>query len=142
MRFRKSAHSIYRTQYHLVWIPRYRRKIFTDGVKEYAEVILRNLPNLEPDIEVITVNVQLDHVHMILVVPPRVAVANAVQYIKTQSAKMIRAKFPFLNKVYIGQAGLWSRGYCISSIGLNEKEILRYVTHQTREDRGQLRLAW
>src|SRR3990167_2557098 len=99
MRFRKSAHSIYRTEYHLVWIPRYRRRIFVDGVKEYADKILRSIPNLEPDIEVITVNVQLNHVYMIIVIPPRVAVAHAVQYIKTQSAKMLKAKFPFLQKV-------------------------------------------
>ena len=72
-------------------------------------------------------NVQVDHVHMVIIVPPKIAVAEVVQYIKTQSAKMLRAKFPFLRKVYIGQDGLWSRGYCVSSIGLNEKEILRYV---------------
>ena len=95
MRFRKSNHSIYRTEYHLVWIPRYRRKIFVQGVKQYAEIILQNVPQLEPDIEVLKLNVQLDHVHMVIVVPPRVAVANVVQYIKTRSAKMLKAKFPF-----------------------------------------------
>ncbi|MBI3305701.1 transposase, partial [Candidatus Nomurabacteria bacterium] len=68
--------------------------------------------------------------------------AHAVQYIKTQSAKMLKAKFPFFQKVYVGQAGLWSRGYCVSSIGLNEKKILRYVTYQTREDSGQLQLSF
>ncbi len=78
---------------------------------------------------------------MVVVIPPRIAVAEVVSFLKTQSAKMLKAKFPFLNNVYLGQAGLWSRGYCVSSIGLNEKEILRYVQYQSREDSGQLRLT-
>ena len=140
MRFRKSSHSTYRTEYHLVWIPRYRRKILVKGVKEYAQKIIAYIPDLEPDIEVIKVNVRDDHVHMVIIIPPRIAVADVVCFIKNQSAKKIRAKFPYLAKVYRGQAGIWSRGYCISSIGLNEKEILRYVGYQEKEDRGQLQI--
>ena len=142
MKFRKSTHSVYKTEYHLVWIPRYRRKIFVSGVKQYAETILKNIPNLEPDIEVIKLNVQLDHVHMVIVVPPRVAVASVVQFIKSRSAKIIKAKFPFLEKVYHTGDGIWSRGYCVSSVGIDEKEILAYVTYQDREDRGQQQLPF
>lgn len=142
MRFRKSAHAVYRTEYHLVWIPRYRRKIFVSGVKQFAQKAIRSLPGLDPDIEVIKINVQLDHVHVVIAIPPRVAVASVVQFIKTHSAQIIRAKFPFLDRVYPGQEGIWSRGYCVSSIGLNEKEILRYVEYQDKEDRGQLRLTF
>ena len=141
MRFRKSSHSIYRTEYHLVWIPRYRRKIFVKGVKQYAEQILVSIPDLAPDIEVIKLNVQVDHIHMVVVIPPRIAVADVVSFIKTQSAKILKAKFPFLKKVYIGQEGLWSRGYCVSSVGLNEKEVLRYVEYQAKDDKGQLQLT-
>src|SRR3989344_7445978 len=101
MRFRKSNHSIYRTEYHLVWIPRYRRRIFVKGVKEYAESILRYMPNLAPDIEVIKVNILIDHVHLVIVIPPRIAVATIVQYLKNQSAKMLKAEFPFLKRVYV-----------------------------------------
>lgn len=142
MEFRKSNHSTYFTEYHLVWIPRYRRKIFVKGIKQYAEKILRSVPDLDPDIEVIKVNVQIDHVHQVTVIPPRISVAQAVQFIKTQSSKMIRAKFPFLNKTYRGQTGIWSRGYFVSTIGLNEKEILRYVEYQEKEDKGQLKLTF
>ena len=78
MRFRKSAHAIYKTEYHLVWIPRYRRKIFVKGVKEYIEKILSNIPEHYPDIEVIKLSVQEDHVHMVVVIPPRIAVAKAI----------------------------------------------------------------
>jgi len=140
MRFRKSAHAIYKTEYHLVWIPRYRRKIFVKGVKEYLEKMLSNIPELYPDIEVIKLSVQEDHVHMVVVIPPRIAVANAIQYIKTQSAKKLKVKFPFMQKSY-SKGGIWSRGYCVSCIVLNEKEILAYVEHQEKEDKGQLQLT-
>ena len=78
---------------------------------------------------------QEDHVHMVVVVPLRIAVANAIQYIKTQSAKKLKAKFPFMQKIY-AREGIWSRGYCVSCIGLNEKEILAYVEHQEKIDKG------
>lgn len=142
MRFRKSSHGIYRTEYHLVWIPRYRRKIFVKGVKEYADKLLKSPEDLAADIEVVKVNVRLDHVHMVIVIPPRFAVAQVVSFIKTQSAKALKAKFPFLDKVYVEQEGIWSVGYCVSSVGLNEKEILHYVQYQEKEDKGQLQIRF
>ncbi len=141
MRFRKSSHGIYRTEYHLVWIPRYRRKIFVKPVKAYAQKLLISLYGLEPDIEIVKVNVQVDHVHMVAVIPPRFAVAQAVAFIKSQSAKALKAKFPFLKKLYLTE-GIWSTGYCVSSIGLNEKEILHYVAYQEKEDKGQLKITF
>ena len=140
MRFRKSSHAIYKTEYHVVWTPRYRRKIFVPGVRQYAKKLLKGLDGLDPDIEVLMVNVPLDHVHMVIVIPPRVSVADTIQFIKSQSGKLLKAKFPFLENVMWGRSGIWSRGYCVSTIGLNEKEILAYVEHQDREDRGQLKL--
>ena len=142
MRFRKSAHAVYKTEYHLVWIPRYRRKIFVKGVKQYAEKVLSHIPELAPDIEVMKLNVQGDHVHMVIVIPPRVGVASVVQFIKTRSAKMLKERFPFLQRAYSKKEGIWSRGYCVSCIGLSEKEILAYVEHQEKEDKGQLQLTF
>ncbi len=69
-------------------------------MKEYAEELFLHVPELNPDIEVIKVNVQEDHVHIVAVIPPKYAVARIVQYIKSRSAKALKAKFPFLQKVY------------------------------------------
>ena len=145
MRFHKSSHSIYRTEYHLVWIPRYRRKIFVQGMKQYTmkqytEKLLSHLPNLAPDIEVVKLNVQLNHVHMVIIIPPRFAVAEVVSFIKVESVKALRAKFPFLKQLFMTE-GIWATGYCVSSIGLNEKEILRYVQYQEKDDKGQLQIS-
>ena len=142
MKFRKSTHAIYKTEYHLVWIPRYRRKVFVQGVKEYTKKPFSHIPELDPDIEVVKLNVQVDHVHMVVVIPPKYAVSRVVQYIKSRLAKALKAKFPFLKKVYFSRGGIWSRGYCVSRIGLDEKEILAYVEHQEKEEKGQLQLAF
>ena len=141
MRYRKSAHGIYKKEYHLVWIARYLRKIFVKGVKEYAAKTLGYLPDLDPDIKVIKLSVRIDHVHMVIVVPRKIAVADVVQYIKSQSAKKLKAKFPFFHKTYASKEGIWSRAYCVSCIGLNDKEILAYVAYQDKEDKGQLQLT-
>ncbi len=99
------------------------------------------MESLEPDIEVIKVNVQVDHVHMVIVIPPRFAVAQVVSFIKTQSAKLLKAKFPFLRSLYLTE-GIWSTGYCVSSVGLDEKGILHYVEYQEKEDKGQLQISF
>ena len=106
------------------------------GVRQCAQKLLKGLDGLDPDIEVLMVNVPLDHVHTVIVIPSRVSVADAIQFIKSQSEKLLKAKFPFLENVMWGRSGIWSRGYCVSTVGLNEKEILAYVAHQDKEDRG------
>ena len=140
MRFRKSVHSVYRTQYHVVWTPRYRRKLLVPGVKQYLETMLCNLEELDGDIEVKKVNVQIDHVHLVVVIPPRLPVSSVVQFMKSRTANALKAKFGFMSKAIFGRPGIWSRGFCVSSIGLNEQQILRYVEYQEKEDKGQLTL--
>jgi len=139
VRFRKSSHAVYNTQYHIVWTPRYRRKVLVRGIKEYLQKVIKNLDFLDQDIEVREVNVRIDHVHLAIVIPPRIAVAKVIQYIKSQSAKKLKKKFQYLANV-ITKPGLWSRGYCVSTIGLNEKKILNYIKYQERDDKGQIEL--
>ncbi len=110
------------------------------NVKKTTIVVGTFFPDLHSDIEVVKANVRLDHVHLVLVIPPRVAVADVIQFLKSQSGKLLKAKFAFLQKVFWGRTGIWSRGYRVSSVVLNEKQILAYVTYQEKEDRGQLQL--
>ncbi len=142
MRFRKSAHSLYNTEYHIVWIPRYRRKLLVNGAREYLFGLLSHLEGLEPDIEVRKVNVQIDHVHLVIVIPPRVSVAQVVKYMKSKTGRLLKLQFPFMRKAIYGRGGIWARGYCVSSIGLNEKAIMDYVEYQEKADKGQLKLRF
>ncbi len=74
--FARALNAVYKTEYHIVWTPRYRKKLFIEGVRQYAEQVLQHLEGVDEDIEVIKVNVQLDHIHMVIVIPPRVSVAQ------------------------------------------------------------------
>ena len=73
---------------------------------------------------------------MIVVIHPRIAVTDAIQCIKTKSAKKAQCEFPFMQKTYTRKCGIWSRGCYVSCIGLNEKKILAYVEYQEKEDKG------
>lgn len=88
------------------------------------------------------VNIQPEHVHLVLTIPPRYAVAKVVEIIESRSAKVVREKFEWLNKVYYGTSSLWSRGYFVSTIGMNEEMIRRYVRYQQRQDSGQAKLEF
>ena len=123
-----------------VWTPRYRKKVLNAGVAKYLKRVLENLQGLHDDIEVKKVNVQPDHVHLIAVIPPRVSVADVVKYMKSKTGKLLNEKFEFIRQAMHEEAGMWSRGYCVSTIGLNEKIIMRYVDHQEKKDKGQLKL--
>jgi len=140
MRNRKSTHSVYNVQYHIVWTPRYRRKILVGGIKKYLERMIANLAGLDKDIEVRKVNVQPDHVHMVIVIPPRVSVASVVKYMKSKTGKIMNKKWDIVKQIMRKQGGLWSRGYFVSSVGINEKIIMNYVEYQEKEDKGQLEL--
>jgi len=88
VRFQKSTHAVYRLQYHVVWTPRYRREIFVEGVKQYLEKVLQHIDMLDDDIEVQQVNVQIDHVHLVMVIPPRIAIAEVVQFMKSRTGNV------------------------------------------------------
>ena len=86
------------------------------------------------------VNVRIDHVHLVVIIPPRLPVAAVVQVMKSQTAAVLKAKFGFMGNAIYGRPGIWSKGDCVSSIGLNEQQLMHYVQYQEKEDKGQLSL--
>jgi len=91
-----------------------------------------------PGCEIVEFNIQVDHIHMVMIIPPRYAVSEVVGRIKCYTAGKIRRKFEWLKKVYWKREDVvWSPGYFVSTIGLDEKSILAYVKWQGRQDSGQ-----
>ena len=140
MRLRKQAHTVYKTQYHIVFVTKYRRKIITRGVGQYVKVIFQEIRKFRPDIDIIEVGMDKDHVHLYMVIPPKYAVSEVVRMLKFNSAKKMKAKFPFLRKVYWGTKSVWSTGFFVSTVGVNEQTIQNYVRMQGKEDFGQAEL--
>ena len=140
MENRVSGHSVYRTEYHVVWIPKYRRRILNPGVKEYLRKIQPKILRQLSGVELVEQNIQVDHVHSVMIIPPKYAVSAVVGTIKGRTASLLRKKFEWLNKVYWKENVVWSPGYFVSTIGLNEEVILKYVRWQQHQDSGQAKL--
>ena len=136
----KSGHSVYRLQYHIVWVCKYRRQILKPGVTEYFRRVLPKLLRSMPGVIVETIGFDRDHLHMIMVIPPKYSISNVMGALKSQSASLLRSKFAWLKKVYWKENIVWSPGYFVSSVGVDEKVIRRYVEHQGKQDSGQLKI--
>jgi len=141
METRRQAHCAYRTMYHIVWIPRYRYAVLTRGVKEYLEIMLDEVRKFYPEIEYEERNVQPDHVHLVLNFPPKYSISRVVGILKSNTGKALKKKFTFLQERYYGRGGIWSVGYFVSTVGLDEEMIKKYVKYQGEEDLGQAKLA-
>ena len=141
METRHSGHAVYRTEYHIIWIPKYRRRILNPGVKAYVEKTLNSMMASMPGCEIIENNVQVDHIHLVMIIPPKYAVSEVVGRIKGKTASELRKKFKWLEKVYWKENVVWSTGYFVSTIGIDEDKVLNYVKWQESQDSGQAKLA-
>jgi putative transposase len=133
-RFRKQSHTIYECKYHLIFCPKYRYRVLTDEVRQYTRESIEKLVKQKEELEVIEMNVQADHVHLIMWIPPKHSVASVMGYLKGKLAIRILQRYEKLGKKYWGRH-LWSRGYCVSTIGLDEERIREYVKWQEKRER-------
>ncbi len=99
MEARLSGHGVYRTEYHIVWIPKYRRRILNPGVKGYVSKLFPKILRAMPGCEIVELNMQLDHIHVLMVIPPKYAVSEVIGEIKQYTASQLTEKFAWLGKV-------------------------------------------
>jgi len=140
VRLIKANHTVYRTQYHIVWATRFRRKILVKGVDSYLKTKLQEVRKYYPDWEYIAIGIDVDHVHLHMIIPPKYSVSKVVETIKKNTSRHLSLKFRFLGKVYWDKKGIWSKGFFVSTAGINEEVIRKYVEMQAKEDTGQARL--
>ena len=133
-RFKKLSHTVYECKYHIVFCPKYRLRIFKADIKQYAEYELRRLLAQKDQTEILELHVCEDHIHMVMSIPPKYAISSLIGYLKGTLALRIFQKYPALNMKYGGRH-LWSRGYCVSTVGLNEEKIRKYVQYQEKHDK-------
>ena len=111
MEARVSGHGVYRTEYPVVWIPKYRRRILNSGVRGYLRKLFPKVMRSLPGCEIIELNMQVDHIHMLIVIPPKHEVSAVIGQIKQYTASRLREKFGWLKKVYWKERVVWSPGY-------------------------------
>lgn len=132
--FRRLSHSIYECKYHSVFCPKYRYRIFRDEIAEYTKVQIHWLCQQKDGVEVLELNVKPDHIHLVAVIPPKFAVSNFMGYLKGKLAIRIFNRYEKLGRRYWGRH-LWARGYCVSTIGLDEEKIRKYVKWQEKREK-------
>ncbi len=144
MEFLKQAHCTYHTRYHLVFVAKYRRKIFrSPGMAKYLQGAMTGVTRAYPEIQILEMNTDEDHIHLLAIIPPKMAVSAAVRLLKSNSALVMKTRFPFLKNMYDHlNMGIWSDGYFVSTVGCDEKVIQRYIQQQGQEDKGQAKLVW
>jgi len=102
---------------------------------------LKQLREHYPEIDILKINHDVDHIHVLVVIPPKMSVSNVVRIIKSNTSKDLKKKFLFLKEVYWGTDGIWSDGYFVSTVGVNEAIIQKYIECQGKEDSGQAKLV-
>ena len=134
-----SGHGVYRTEYHIVWISKYRRRILNSGVRGYLSKLFPKVLKSMPGCEVIEKNIQIDHIHLLMIIPPKYAVSEVIGEMKQYTASQLRKKFAWLEKVYWKERVVWSPGYFVSTVGLDEQQVTEYVKWQAHQDSDQVK---
>ncbi len=124
-----------------MWVTRFRRRILTKGIASYLRIKLQEVRKFYPDWYYTEIGIDIDHVHLHMIIPPKYSVSQAVNVMKSNTSRTLREKFShFFKKVYWDEGGIWSKGFFVSTVGINEEIIQAYVKHQGEEDAGQAQL--
>ena len=126
------SHTRWNCKYHVVFIPKYRRKVISGKLREDIGKILRRLCEMK-DVEILEAHACVDHIHMLLKIPPKVSVSGFIGFLKGKSTLMIFDRHANL-KYKQGNRNFWAKGYYVSTVGLNEKTVQEYIRNQENED--------
>ena len=113
---------------------KYRKKIFNAGVYGFFKKRLIEIHEHYPQIYFIEQSHDRDNIHLLVSIPPKMSVDSVVRIIKSNTARDLKKQYPFLKKCYFGTQSVWSDGYFVSTVGVNEAVIQRYIEYQERED--------
>ncbi len=130
--YKSLTHTTWDCKYHIVFIPKCRKKVIYGRIRQYLGQIFHELAGYR-EIEIVEGHLQVDHVHMCLSIPPKYAVSSAVGFLKGKSAIQIARLFRGKQRNFSGE-NFWARGYFVSTVGLDEAMVRAYIRHQEEED--------
>ena len=126
-------HTNWDCKYHVVWIPKYRKKIIYGHLRKYLGEIMRELA-LQKESQILEGHLMGDHVHILIAIPPKYSVSQVVGYIKGKSAIHIARTYNGRKQNFTGQ-NFWARGYFVSTVGRDEETVKNYIRKQEEADR-------
>ena len=133
-RFKKLSHTLYECKYHIVFCPKYRFRIFKDEISEYSKQQIYILCRYKESVEIMELNVQADHIHLVMSIAPKYSVSSLMGYVKGKLSLRLFQRYEQIGKRYWGRH-LWARGFCVSTVGLNEDQIRKYVQWQEKREK-------
>ncbi len=133
-KYRKLTHVFYKCDYHIVFTPKYRFRILDGLLRPVVDQDVRMISNWK-EVEIAELNIQPDHVHMVCSVPPKVSISQYMGILKGKLAIRLFKTYPNLKKKPYWGNHFWSRGYFVSTVGLDEEMIRRYVKYQENEEK-------
>ena len=133
------AHTKWLCKYHIVFTPKYRRKVIYNKYREDLREILKMLCDWK-GVEVLEGHLMPDHIHMLVSIPPKISVSNFMGYLKGKSSLLMFDRHANLKYKY-GNRKFWAEGYYVSTVGLNEATIRKYIREQENADIAQDRLS-
>jgi putative transposase len=134
--YKRLSHSVWLCKYHIIFCPKYRYKILEGKAEVFVRNNLYQLCGQKDQLTIEEVNIQSDHVHLIISIPPKYSVSEIMGFLKGKIALKLFKEQKELARQYWGRH-LWARGYCVSTVGLDEERIKKYVKwQQAREQKG------
>ncbi len=127
------AHTTWICKYHVVWIPKYRKKQLFGALRKEIAPVMKDLAR-QKGCEILEGKLMPDHVHMLIAIPPKYSVSSVIGYIKCKSAIYIARNFRGKKRNFVGES-FWARGYFVSTVGMDEKTIRQYIKNQENEDK-------
>ena len=130
MELQRNTHHVFRIMYHFVWIPKYRRKVFTEPYRTVLKNIIEQI-GYDYNIEIIELEIPVDHLHMVVRSEPKVSPSDIMQIIKSISARQFFKIYPDVKKKYFWGGHLWTQSFFVETIGNANEEVIRaYVKNQ------------
>ena len=128
------SHTKWNCKYHVVFVPKGRKRVLYGKIREFLGPVFRELAR-QRESEIVEGHMVQDHVHMLIKIPPKHAVAEVIGYVKGKSAIAVARQFGGRKKNFSGE-NFWGRGYAVSTVGFEEEEVRKYIRHQERLDDG------
>ena len=133
------SHTRWNCKYHIVFIPKYRRKEIYGQLRADIGQILRQLCQYK-DVEIVEAHAMSDHIHMLVKIPPKLAVSSFMGYLKGKSRLMIFERHANLKYKY-GNRNFWAKGYFVSTVGLKDEVVREYIRNQEAEDMAEDKIS-
>lgn len=131
--YQSLAHSRYDCKYHVVFVPKCRKKSLYGKIREYLKKVFHELSRQRGS-TILSGHMAQDHVHMCISIPPKYAVAEVIGYLKGKSAIAVARQFGGKMKNFNGE-NLWARGYAVSTVGFELEKVKEYIAHQEKTDK-------